>query len=242
MFASLSLSVFTCYLREPGNLMHSTYLPSYCLLRSPTQTRDQRWRWPSSGWTLSTSPGKKYHLSIKAANLEIVLKVFTETEVIVNKSSSLNKSPGIYIQRTVRYHNWTRSVSGDQNEDFLHFVHQIFGAGRHPLPGHLLLQLQDLPGGQPEEEGRQAAEGGQPLLHPHDNRGVLPHVQRPQDIPQHARDHRHSGDLRVQVEAVPEVVEWPNSERVLCSSVPATSTCVRNFLLQASCWHLFDVM
>ena len=96
-------------------------------------------------------------------------------------------------------------------------------------------KLQDLPHHQPETKKREEAEGGQSLLHPDGDRRLLPGLQLPQDLPQHARDHRHSGDLRVQVEAVPEVVEWPNSERVLCSSVPATSTCVRNFLLQASC-------
>ena len=50
-------------------------------------------------------------------------------------------------------------------------------------------------GGQAEAAERAQGDGGQPLRPPDDHRGLLPRLQQPQDLPQHARDHCHQGDL-----------------------------------------------
>ena len=78
-------------------------------------------------------------------------------------------------------------------------IGQIRGAGRGPLRLDLVPELQDLAGGQAEEAQRAQGGGGQPECAADDHRGLLPHLQQPQDLPQHARDHRHQGDLRLQV-------------------------------------------
>ena len=72
---------------------------------------------------------------------------------------------------------------------------KVRGAGGCPLHLHLFPQLQDLAGGQAEAAERAQGDGGQPLRPPDDHRGLLPRLQQPQDLPQHARDHCHQGDL-----------------------------------------------
>ena len=52
---------------------------------------------------------------------------------------------------------------------------------------------------QAETAQRPPGAGGQPERAADDHRGLVPHLQQPQDLPQHARDHCHQGDLRLQV-------------------------------------------
>ena len=82
------------------------------------------------------------------------------------------------------------------------YCNQVRCAGCGPLRLDLVPELQDLAGGQAEEAQRAQGGGGQPERAADDHRGLLPHLQQPQDLPQHARDHRHQGDLYLQVRLI----------------------------------------
>ena len=81
-------------------------------------------------------------------------------------------------------------------------IFQVRGAGCCALRLDLVPELQDLAGGQAEEAQRAQGGGGQPECAADDHRGLLPHLQQPQDLPQHARDHCHQGDLCLQVRLI----------------------------------------